>query len=400
MERGVGWVVGIGAALLLAGSYAWQAGTAVAESSGDAIAQINAIAAEAGAAIDSAVAAADHDLGEATSVGEARAIRDAARDAVAEQFQTAEDDIEAIAVDNAQQGGVENAAANAIDGLDAHADAADDRIKQLYDEWKFQQDAPPAAEVIASLNQQLADGLSKIDDAVVGFAGDLEGATDSGQAADERVGALHRIEQRVEITYRALDRELAKRAFDQEVVAAHSHAVSSLETAGAAASDAVDELYAAWVPASSLPPVTTTTTTAGQTTTTTTRATTGQTAATSPPGAAAGPVTAPGSTELAERGPVVRLPATDPGRRDPAVLDATASDATSMPTEMPTVGLVRRIVDTQLPTGIAAVAAGPLVVVGLVLDAVRAAGTLMLLPWALLGLYMVGLLRGARAGEI
>lgn len=62
--------------------------------------------------------------------------------------------------------------------------------------------------------------------------------------------------------------------------------------------------------------------------------------------------------------------------------------------EISTVGMVRRVVDTQLPAGVSTVAAGPLVVLGLIIDAVRAAGSLMAVPWLLLGIYMVGLLRG------
>jgi hypothetical protein len=63
---------------------------------------------------------------------------------------------------------------------------------------------------------------------------------------------------------------------------------------------------------------------------------------------------------------------------------------------MATVAMVRRVVDSQLPAGVATVAAGPLVVLGLIIDAVRAAGALMAVPWLLLGIYMTGLLRTQR----
>ena len=53
-----------------------------------------------------------------------------------------------------------------------------------------------------------------------------------------------------------------------------------------------------------------------------------------------------------------------------------------------------RVVESQLPAGVSSVAVGPLVVLGLIVDAVRAAGALMAVPWLLLTIYMVGLLRG------
>lgn len=84
---------------------------------------------------------------------------------------------------------------------------------------------------------------------------------------------------------------------------------------------------------------------------------------------------------------------------DPVVLSATGGSFSELPDEssMATVGLVRRVVDSQLPVGVSAVAAGPLVVLGLIIDAIRAAGALMAVPWLLLGVYMAGLLRNSRA---
>ena len=63
---------------------------------------------------------------------------------------------------------------------------------------------------------------------------------------------------------------------------------------------------------------------------------------------------------------------------------------------MATVGFVRRVVDSQLPSGVATIAAGPLVVFGLIIDAIKAAGGLLVVPWLVLGIYMAGLLRGWR----
>ena len=80
----------------------------------------------------------------------------------------------------------------------------------------------------------------------------------------------------------------------------------------------------------------------------------------------------------------------------PVVLssETLSSAMVSEDSGMATVGMVRRLVDSQLPTGVSTVAAGPLVVFGLIIDAIVAAGSLMLVPWVLLAIYMVGLLRG------
>ena len=57
-----------------------------------------------------------------------------------------------------------------------------------------------------------------------------------------------------------------------------------------------------------------------------------------------------------------------------------------------TVGFMSRVVDSRLPSVVSAVAVGPLVVLGLVLDAIRSAGIFMVIPWILLMGYMVTLL--------
>ena len=87
-----------------------------------------------------------------------------------------------------------------------------------------------------------------------------------------------------------------------------------------------------------------------------------------------------------------------PSIPEPVVLAANSAEAdlAEGSEDMATVGFVRRVVDSQLPAGVATVAAGPLVVLGLIIDAVRAAGGLLLLPWLVLAVYMAGLLRGWR----
>ena len=58
------------------------------------------------------------------------------------------------------------------------------------------------------------------------------------------------------------------------------------------------------------------------------------------------------------------------------------------------VGFVTRVVDSQLPARISAIAVGPLVMLGLVLDAIRSAGVFMMIPWLILIGYMAVLLAG------
>ena len=106
--------------------------------------------------------------------------------------------------------------------------------------------------------------------------------------------------------------------------------------------------------------------------------------------------------------PAALLPPTEPPVSEmafmpnlpaPVVLTAAAAEADpSLETaeEMAAVGFVRRVVDSQLPAGVATVAAGPLVVLGLIIDAIKAAGGLLLVPWLILGIYMAGLLGGWR----
>lgn len=82
----------------------------------------------------------------------------------------------------------------------------------------------------------------------------------------------------------------------------------------------------------------------------------------------------------------------------PAAVVLSAAEAEAEPPQhssdgMATVGLVQRVVDSQLPAGVSTVAAGPLVVLGLIIDAVRAAGALMAVPWIVLGGYVLLLLR-------
>ncbi len=152
------------------------------------------------------------------------------------------------------------------------------------------------------------------------------------------------------------------------------------------------------------PPTTTTTTRplVTTTTTTTTVAPTTTTTTVQPP---------PTTTTTTTLAPAAQLPPTEPRASEMAFMtelplplavsadSAASSAAIAEDSHLAIVGFVRRVVDSQLPAGAASVAAGPLVVLGLIIDAVRSAGALMAVPWLLLGLYMAGLLREPRGAS-
>ncbi|NNF09525.1 MAG: hypothetical protein HKN74_04500 [Acidimicrobiia bacterium] len=392
MDRRITWGVVVAAVGLLALSFGTQATTASAESSGDPIAAIGAIAAGTEAGIDGIVSGAGSDLENASTTSEANEIRNWARSAVDDLYDIADDQIAAIVDEHHNDEQVEQVAETTLDELGDYADAADQEIKDLHDAWKVQNSAPPAAAVIDAMTEAVAFGVEKITKILDDFADDLGAVDTVGEAADERDAALHRIDQRAGSTRDELDRELATRSFDQAVAAAHAQAVADVDSAAAATSASVEAAYAAWQP-----PQTTTTVTSS----------------TEPPQSEATPPPSPSPAPPSERpeqpstdpqtappldpdlAPVARLPSTVATPVGILGASATGTTAAATPEAMPAVGLVRRVVDTQLPAGLATVAAGPLVVLGLVVDAVLAAGGLMLIPWALLAVYMVGLLRRA-----
>ncbi|NNL13328.1 MAG: hypothetical protein HKO82_06530, partial [Acidimicrobiia bacterium] len=296
--------------------------------------------------------------------------------------------------------------------LKDHRLAAKSQITSLYEAWKFEYNAPPAEEVIANIDTTLVDGVANIAGIVDQLTIQFEVHVDSILVADEEhADALGDLDELVADTIEDLDSELAHRPFDVTVEAAHTAAVNDLAAAAAAAVSTIDATHAAWVAENTVPPSTTTTTAPPPTTTTTVRPATPSptsttTTSTVPPTTTTTTTPVASSTTTTTTvAPAAPLPPSQPPMSEsaylpslpaPVVLSAAAETSLerSAGGEMATVGFVRRVVDSQLPAGVSTVAAGPLVVLGLIVDAIRAAGALMAVPWLLLGIYMVGLLRG------
>lgn len=339
---------------------------------------------------------------------------------------------------------------DAKNALDAHYlaseqavhDAADARVEEIL-----------VDDILTKINNRLTNGLNKIDGYVADVATGLDGTSDPVVAAGIRDGGLTDVANQVATTTRKLDNQLDRAPDNPEVQAAHAAAIVTLE---AAADDAVAEinaLYDDWLggttstttppPTTTTLPVTTTTVVLPTTTTTltlpstttstlisppttTTTSTTttllSTTSTVSPTTTTVSPTTTtsvPGSTTTTTSTPApstttttvaasAPTPPPRPPRSNTAFMPdlpstvvvagaATKSQASGGERDgMATVGLVQRVIDTQLPSGVSAVAAGPLVVLGLIIDAIRAAGALMLIPWLVLGIYVVGLLSGRR----
>lgn len=369
--------------------------------------QINSITAAARSDMDAVVAPVAAALETATTDGEARAIRDAARDAVKDIYELARDDIDAVVDDSDDDPDVKVAAGTAEDAVGDAKSVAVDEINALYDEWKFRYDAPPAEEVIAKLDENLAEGLGKIAADLDRYAHDLEGADDVDKADGERGKAFERLVDEVAAALADLDKELSDRPFDPLVQDAYAEDVSQLLDVETDAEIVIVAMHDDWV-AEHFPIASTTTTT---TTTRPSPATTRPTKPTKPTTTTTlatrteTSITTGAATTTTTLGPSAQLPPTEPPltdmvyMADPPETQVLAENMAVSSTEMAgsdmaTTSFVRRIVDTQLPAGVSSVAVGPLVVLGLVLDAVLAAGALMAVPWLLLGIYMVGLIRG------
>lgn len=239
------------------------------------------------------------------------------------------------------------------------------------------------------------------EDAIDAFVESAEEELEDAQTPAEAQAILdHRSQQiadRIASTRLFVDFKAAQHPDDPQVQEARTIAQEDLSEIESVASGELHQEFTSWTPpAGGSTPTTTlpaTTTTVPVTTTTTV-----------PPRP---PTSIPNSTTTTTTTPpAAALPPPQPPRTDtaylpdvPEVVSEPASSGSAELTlvdDIATVGLVRRVVDSQLPAGVSAVAAGPLVVLGLIIDAVRAAGGLMLVPWAILGLYMTGLLRGWR----
>lgn len=266
---------------------------------------------------------------------------------------------------------------------------------------------------LSSPDAALADGPGEVIEDIEEEVEDAQNAVDGHtNSAINQIGRADTYDEVIEIQDRKLNRidrrigrasdnvtELAEEHPNHNgVQQASSDASNDLQAMGDQASAAIADAVESWlesngvtttippVPPTSLPPPAPTTTTTVPVTPTST---------TLPPA----PPTTTTTTTTVTAVPVP--PADPPAVSDTAYLaDLPAEDLAAAAPEavetMAAVSLVRRVVDSQLPAGVSVVAAGPLVVIGLIIDAIRAAGGLMLVPWAILGIYMAGLLRGWR----
>ncbi|MGI9648249.1 MAG: hypothetical protein ACR2OI_06990 [Acidimicrobiia bacterium] len=397
------------AAIMLVASFSVQPEDARASESDDAaIAEIEAILAAASLALDDSVAAAITEIGNAKTNGDANSAQNAAHSVVDSIYSAAVDDLAKVSEQALWSEPVVAAELAAVGSLDARSAQAKAEISAAYDDWLAANWEWTAADVIADIEWWVQHGTARLDEIVEDYTEDLAEAIDTTEAAAIRDQATEDIARRVEQTITKLGIELARLPDDLTVEAAHAQAVADVQAAGDSAQRTVNELFDALV--ENQPPVTTTTTSAVPpvTTTTTSPPASTTTTSTTTTTTAAPPTTTPSAPTTTTTVVAALLPPVDPPMAEvlfmteiptPAFLPSTATSASNLADETPmaTVGMVRRVVDSQLPAGVSTVAAGPLVVLGLVIDAIRAAGGLMALPWLLLGVYMFGLLRQQRS---
>jgi hypothetical protein len=443
-----------GALAMLVAAFSLQDVTALADDhDGDPVAAIWGIQSDAADAVEARTSRALADIAAATSESAVKALRDAAVAEIAGIEYLADGAMWWVASEAGWTAAVTEAYVNATGQLDTHvADrtnvvvaAADARMTEIL-----------VADILDEMDQQLATGVSKLALIESDFEEELADTTDPAVAVAERDDAIGDVSDRVDITLDRLGDQLARLPGNPEVQAAHAAAEATMLAEADAATATINAAYDAWlgaqgsgsttttvppattttvspattsttstVPAPTTPPSTTTTvappappppsTTVPSSTTTTTTSTTTATSATTttsttvpsttttvPPPPTTTSTTS--TTVVAAQLPPTRPPMLDtafmPDLPAPAVLSAsTAQDVRSSSAsngDMAAVGFVRRVVDSQLPAGVSTVAAGPLVVLGLIIDAIRAAGALMMVPWLLLGIYVAGLLRGWR----
>ncbi|MBT8193213.1 MAG: hypothetical protein KJP22_07415 [Acidimicrobiia bacterium] len=424
-------LVVVSALALLVASFSLQSTIAYAHDTDEhSIAEIYAIKDAALADIDGVVAATTAAMAAATSEPEAAGLRDAAVTDINGIAWTAGEDMWWVAVQSGGSGPVHDAFGDAAGLLDWTVTEATGEIVALYDGWVAENSGPTSEEVVAAIDQKLNNGLNKIDAILTEFDDELEDADNDSEAAQARTEALAALDDRVAKTLTRLNTQLELLPEDPAVQAAYDSAVDELNETADAAASTINSQYEQWVDGQAPPPplpttttllptttttivvpptttviVTTTTVTLPPatitTTTTTTVPPTTTTTSTVPPTTTTTTVPPTTTTTLA---PAALLPDLPPPTDqtsfmakmpDPVVLSSTAASA---PQEnendaMAAVALVRRVVESQLPAGVSTVAVGPLVVLGLVFDAIRAAGALMAVPWLILGAYMVGLLR-------
>lgn len=254
----------------------------------------------------------------------------------------------------------------------------------------------------------------RMDEIADDFLEAIDEVDDEDQAASLYSTTIKRVDQRLVTALDNIDGWLTWHPQNAEVIAAHEAASLQLQDAHTAAHEVADDAYQQYLATVSsttsttvvttLPPTTTslpvpttppptttpfvtsttTTTTVPPTTTssTTTSSTTTTTTTTTTVAAATSPPSGPGQSLQAAPRPI------------PEVLGETFDELPTRPAEP--VSFVRRLVDNRLPPGVSQVAASPFIVIELVLNAILAAGALMVLPWIALMTYGIYLIRDTR----
>lgn len=261
--------------------------------------------------------------------------------------------------------------------------------------------AHSSEEAIDRINQELQDGIAGIEDAVAGYQSDLEDADSQNEASEMRLNAIDDVvDAEKDARWNIIDEAWGHHS-NPAVQEAFQTALNTLAATSDDAIADIDDMYTAWIAANStttttvttVPPATTSTTstTTPPSTTTTTKPTPATT--TTQPTRTTTTTTTPAAALLPNLpdGPESSFTAAAPESAvmvsaNVASLDMAEDQATAM------VGLVTRVVESRLPAGVSDIAVGPLVVLGLILDAVRSAGLFMMIPWVLLIGYMAVLL--------
>ena len=429
MAQRTAFIVLLGALTMLGANFSIQSQAAFAHSSNSfSFNMINAVENSASAQIRVVPGQVAEDLVGVTATSEAKGIRDDGLGRIDAVYWEAMDDLYWIVADAHWDSEVLAEAEAVQAALEAQAAAASSEVLGHYDAWE-------SNDVIRRIGNKLANGLGKIDDIVAALVdefatGQVDSLEEAGEAKSEALSALT---AQVDATKGKLDSQLSRRPSDPAVQAAHAEALAQLTEAAETASSIIVSTYEAWVAENTAPPTTTTTTTTvPPTTTTTTVPPTTTTTTTAPPPPTTTTTVPPTTTTTTTTVPLTTttttiappppsttttttttlpapaaLPPTPPSISDTAFMAGTpartvqvsavsSTEVMASESEMATVGFVSRIVDSQLPPGVSTVAAGPLVVLGLVVDAIRAAGSLMAVPWIVLIVYMLGLLRERR----
>lgn len=422
---------------MLVGSFSLSAESAFAhDSDQEAIDQIYAIKADAWASIDAATSAATAAIASATSESEAALLRDNGLSAIDALYWDAVGAMWFVNVSAHRSPPVEAVFWEASDQLAIHASDSVAAITGAYDAWMAANSGPTSEELVGDIYGKMNAGLNKMAKSVADFADDLENADNEAEAMAARDEAINEVNQQLARKSEDIDEKLAEMPEDPDVQAAHADAIAQLNQAADDSIAEITAMFEAWSPpptttttipptttttvvsttttSTTLPPTTTTTTTTPvppTTTTTTTKApaTTTTTTTVAPPTTTTVPPTTTTTTTLAPAvtpPPASRPPLSDtafmPDLPTPLVLSSSVDGKapTQVSSDMSAVGFVQRVVDSQLPVGISTVAAGPLVVLSLIIDAIRAAGSLMVVPWIILVVYMLGLMRERRLASV